>query len=132
MRASAEAIRPVRDRAAEMFGGSAEIEEWEIAVLHRDHRSHEGACVRATWVKVGPEHVDQGIDVYKMTVLPALEELDGFCSASLLVDRATGRAVSSVSYDSFESLERNKDRLGHAQGHGYPASRRRGARRVRL
>src|SRR6202171_3991957 len=46
MRASAESIRPVRDRAAEVFGGSADVEEWEIAVLHRDHRSNEGACVR--------------------------------------------------------------------------------------
>ena len=54
MRASAEAVRPVRDRVAELFGGSADVEEWEIAVLHRDHRSSDGACVRATWVKVGP------------------------------------------------------------------------------
>ena len=52
MRASAEQVAPVRDRAAEMFGGSANVEEWEIAVLHRDHRSGEGACVRATWLKV--------------------------------------------------------------------------------
>jgi heme-degrading monooxygenase HmoA len=111
MHASAEAVRPIRDRAAEIFGGTGEVEHWEIAVVHRDHRSHEGSCVRATWVKVGREHVDAGIDVYRMTVLPALEELEGFCSASLLVDRATGRAVSSVSYDSFESLEHNKDRL---------------------
>ena len=36
MRASADAVRPVRDRAAELFGGSADVEESEIAVLHRD------------------------------------------------------------------------------------------------
>ncbi|MDT5388779.1 MAG: hypothetical protein QOE04_2420, partial [Mycobacterium sp.] len=54
MRGSAESIRPVRERAAEIFGGSTDVEEWEIAVLHRDHRSNEGACVRATWVKVSP------------------------------------------------------------------------------
>ena len=45
MRASAESIRPVRDCAAEVFGGSADVEEWEVAVLHRDHRSNDGACV---------------------------------------------------------------------------------------
>ncbi|MGO9747517.1 MAG: hypothetical protein ACLPPT_15495, partial [Mycobacterium sp.] len=85
MRASAESIRSIRDRAAEVFGGTAQVQEWEIAVLHRDHRSRDGACVRATWVKVDPDQIDRGIDLVKMTVLPALAELDGFCSASLMV-----------------------------------------------
>jgi hypothetical protein len=111
MRASAESVRPIRDRAAEIFGGSADVEEWEIAVLHRDHRSSEGACVRATWVKVAPDQVDRAIDFYKMTLLPALEALEGFCSASLLVDRASGRAVSSATFDSVEALEQNRDQL---------------------
>ena len=45
MRASAEQIQPIRDQVAQAFGGtgSPTIEEWEIAVLHRDHRSGEGA-----------------------------------------------------------------------------------------
>ena len=33
--------------------------------------------------------IDRGIDFYKTTILPALEELDGFCSASLLLDQAS-------------------------------------------
>ena len=111
MRASAESVRPIRDRAAEIFGGSADVEEWEIAVLHRDHRSGEGACVRATWVKVAPDQLDRAIDFYRMTILPALEELGGFCSASLLVDRASGRAVSSATFDSVDALEQNRDQL---------------------
>ena len=118
MRASAESIRPVRDRAAEVFGGSADVEEWEIAVLHRDHRSNDGACVRATWVKVDPDQIDGGIDFYKTTILPALEELEGFCSASLLLDRASGRAVASATFDSVEARERNKDQLDRLRGTG--------------
>lgn len=106
MHASAESVRSIRDRAEEIFGGSTQVEEWEIAVLHRDHRSRDGACVRATWVKVDPDQIDRGIDVYKTAVLPALDELDGFCSASLMVDRASGRAVSSATYDSVGAMER--------------------------
>lgn len=106
MHASAESVRSIRDRAEEIFGGSTQVEEWEIAVLHRDHRSRDGACVRATWVKVDPDQIDRGIDVYKTAVLPALDELDGFCSASLMVDRASGRAVSSATYDSVAAMER--------------------------
>src|SRR6202022_503423 len=118
MRASAESIRPVRDRAAEVFGGSADVEEWEIAVLHRDHRSSDGACVRATWVKIDPDQLDRGIDFYKTTILPALEELEGFCSASLLVDRASGRGVSSATYDSVEAMEQNKEQLDRLRATG--------------
>lgn len=108
MRASEEQLRPIRDRAAEIFGGSPQVEEWEIAVLHRDHRSREGACVRATWLQVEPAQADRAIDLYKMSSLPAMENLEGFCSASLLVDRASGRAVSSVTYDSLDAMERNR------------------------
>src|SRR6266567_9516748 len=52
MRATDEALRPIRERIAGTMGGSHEVQEWEIAVLHRDHRSVAGACVRATWTKV--------------------------------------------------------------------------------
>jgi heme-degrading monooxygenase HmoA len=123
MRASEESIRPVRDRAAELFGGSAQVEEWEIAAMHREHRSSEGACVRATWVKVGADQLDQGIDFYKMTILPALEELEGFCSASLLVDRASGRGVASVTFDSAEAMKRNKDQLDRIRATGSQEAR---------
>ena len=118
MRASEESIGPIRDRAAELFGGSAQVEEWEIAGMHREHRAGEGACVRATWVNVDPDQMDGGIDFYKTTILPALEELEGFCSASLLVDRASGRGVAAANFDSAEALERNKDHLDRIRATG--------------
>ena len=111
MRASAESLRTIRDQAAELFGGGAQIEEWEIGAMHREHRAGEGACVRATWVKVDPDQLDGGIEFYKATILPALEELEGFCSASLLVDRASGRGVAVATFDNAEALEQNKDQL---------------------
>jgi quinol monooxygenase YgiN len=109
MRASQETLRQVRERVAETLGGSPQVDEWEIAVLHRDHKSADGACVRATWVQIDPANIDRAIDVYKVATLPRTEELDGFCSASLLVDRSSGRAVSSVTYDSLEAMERNRE-----------------------
>ena len=112
MRSSEGQVEPVRDRAAAIFGGSPQVERWEIAVLHRDHRSRDGACVRATWMQVEPAQADRGIDMFKMATLPAIEELEGFCSASLMVDRASGRSVSSVTYDTMESMERNREAAG--------------------
>ena len=106
---STDQAAPLRERAAEIFGGDVTVERWEFAVLHRDHRATEGACVRATWVKIAPERVDQSVDFYKTSVLPQIEELEGFCSASLLIDRAAGRAVSSVSFDSRAAMEHDRE-----------------------
>lgn len=111
MRASAERVAPIRDRAALMFDGSARVEEWDIALLHRDHPSRQGACVRATWLKVVPDQLTRSLDFYRSSVLPELEQLDGFCSASLLVDHpACRRAVSCSTFDSMDAMARNSDR----------------------
>ena len=123
MRDSRDQVTPIRDRAAEMFGGTANVEQWEIATLHRDHHSPDGAGVLATWVRVPPDQVDQGIEYYKSSVLPQLENLDGFCSASLLVDRASGRAVSSTTFDSVDAMERNRDQITALKATSMPEAR---------
>jgi hypothetical protein len=110
MTASAEQVRPIREHVGEVLGGRPQVDEWEIAVMHRDHPSGPGACVRATWVRTTPDQVDRGIDVYKMGILPTLQEFEGFCSASLMVDRNEGYAVSSVTFDSREAMERSRDK----------------------
>ncbi|MBC6445725.1 antibiotic biosynthesis monooxygenase [Actinokineospora xionganensis] len=106
MRASEPKLRRLREQTAEMLGARPQVDEWEIAVLHRDHTSRPGACVRATWMRFDADKADQAVQTYKMTALPAMEEFDGFCSASLLMDRESGVAVSSVTYDSPEAMER--------------------------
>jgi hypothetical protein len=110
MLASERQLRPVRDHVAEILGNRPQVDEWEIAVLHRDHTSRSGACVRASWVRMAPAQADRVVDVYRMGLLPVMQDYDGFCSASLLVDRASGLAVSSVSYDSIESMQRSREK----------------------
>lgn len=100
MRASDSVIAPMRDRAGTLLGGMPFVEEWEIAAMHRHHRTHEGACVRATWMHGAAADLDRGVDLFRMVTMPALESLDGFCSASLFLDRSAGRAVISATYDS--------------------------------
>ncbi len=53
--------------------------------------------------------MERAIDVFRMASLPAIEELPGFSSASLMVDRASGRAVVSVTYDNLEAMQQNRD-----------------------
>ncbi len=102
---SRERVLDLRREAAERFGDTEpEVREWEVATMHRDHPTGGGACARVTWLRVPTDRVDRQIEVFRSTVLPRLEELPGFCSASLLVDRKEGRAVGAVAYDSREAL----------------------------
>jgi hypothetical protein len=71
-----------------------------------------------SWVKVDPDQLDGGIDFYRATIVPALEELAGFCSASLLVDRASGRGVAAATFDNAEAIKRNKDQLDRIRATG--------------
>lgn len=108
MTATGGQLRPLGARLAEILGGRPELQSWEIAVLHRVHEAPEGACTRVTWTRTDPDRVEQVLDAYRMSLLPRLEKLDGFCSASLLVDRQEGRGAGSVTYADRESLQRSR------------------------
>ena len=105
MRATGEQVKPLRERATDLMEGMSSVQEWDIAVMHRNHHSAEGSCVRSTWMSMDPTQAEKGVDFFRFVLLPQLELLDGFCSASLLIDRATGMAVSSVVFDSRTAME---------------------------
>ena len=109
MRATMDRVGPMRDRVAEVLGGRPEVQVWEIAVLHRVQEAPAGAWVRVTWPRIDPARFDQFLDSYRMGVLPRLEEMDGFCSASMLVDRREGAAAGTVTFRDRATLERTRD-----------------------
>jgi quinol monooxygenase YgiN len=113
MHASAEGVRASRERAAQIFGGQPEVQEWEVAVMHRTHEAHHGACTRVTWIRGDPDVMDRTIDAFRMSLMPRIEELQGFCSVSMMVHRAEGMAVSAVTYDSRTDMEETR---GMARG----------------
>ena len=109
MRASAERVGGLRERATVMFGVTTEVREWEIAVLHRAHQ--DGACARVTWTRTDPPNLDRMIDAYRESLMPWWEETPGFCSNSLLVDRADGRCVSTVVFENHEAMAHTRDQF---------------------
>jgi hypothetical protein len=111
MRASADQVRPLRDRAAQAFGGTPEVQEWEIAVLHRAHRIGDGACARVVWTRTDPGTLDRIIADYRDSLMPWWEETEGFCSNSLLVDRQEGRSSSTVVFESREAMAHTRDQF---------------------
>ena len=107
--ASADRVRPLRDRAEQVLGATGStVDSWEVEVVHRDHALPEGAWARITWLSGMGEDLDRATDVFRMAVLPKVQELDGFCSASLLTNRASGRAVATVTFESREQVEASR------------------------
>jgi quinol monooxygenase YgiN len=109
MQASAEGVRPLRDRAMEVFGGDPEVREWEVSAMHRRHEAHHGACTRVTWLRGDPDDMDRSIDGFRMSLMPRLDDLAGFCSVSLMTHAAEGMAVSAVTYDSQEDMVETRE-----------------------
>jgi heme-degrading monooxygenase HmoA len=109
MSASREAVRAMRERAVDVMGGQFEVQEWEIAVLHRAHQAPEGACCRVTWTRGDPARMDDMTETFRTGIVPRLDEIPGFCSVSVMGDRQSGMSVITATYDDSASLERSAE-----------------------
>ena len=102
-------LHQLRARYGEILGGRPEVQEWEIGVVHRARRAPAGACARVVWSRGEGANRESALDAFRLTVLPRLEELPGFCSVSMLIDLEAARAVSSTVYESREAMARAAD-----------------------
>ena len=102
---SRDDVRPHLARTAAALGGRPEVAEWEIAAMHRVPEARPGACSRVTWLRTDPGAVQRAVDAVRLSLMPKLDDLPGFCSVSVMVRREEGLAVSAVSYDSWADLE---------------------------
>lgn len=105
MRASAEGVRPSAEATAAILGGRPEVQEWEIAAMHRVLEAPQVAGSRVTWLRTRPDAVDRAVDAVRLSLMPKLDDLPGFCSVSIMVRRQEGLAVAAISYDSRVHLE---------------------------
>jgi quinol monooxygenase YgiN len=105
LRTSREGVRSFAERTAEILGGRPEVQEWEIAAMHRVLEAHQGARSRVTWLRTAPDAVDRAVDAVRLSLMPKLDDLPGFCSVSVMVRRDEGLTVAAISYDSRTHLE---------------------------
>lgn len=117
MDAAAAMVAPMRERGMEILqAGPPTVTAWEIVGMHRAHHAEPGTCVRAAWSRVSPQHIDGAIDFYRYVLLPDIEAMPGFVSASLMVDRDRGRGVTSVAFESREDMERTREKADYLRG----------------
>jgi heme-degrading monooxygenase HmoA len=102
MHASEEQLRPIRDRGRDILGGSTQVDEWEIAVMHR---THHGECCRVSWLR---GDLDAMTETFRLGILPRLEQTPGFCSASLLVNRSTSMGCATTVWESRDAMEASR------------------------
>jgi hypothetical protein len=109
LRATEGQVSGLRSKGADVMGGDVEVREWEIAIMHREHEAREGSWCRVTWLSCPPADVEDTIDFFRDTVMARLEGVDGFCSASMMVDRETGQCCGTARFDTREDLEATRD-----------------------
>lgn len=105
MSASRDAVRAMREQSADRMGGRFDVQEWEIALLHRAHQAPEGACCRVTWTRGDPARMDEMTETFRTGMIPRLDGITGFCSVSLMGDRQTGLGVLTATYDDRAALD---------------------------
>jgi hypothetical protein len=115
MQRSAEAIGGIRDTLARTLEGAvdeAEVTEWEVGVLHRAAGSPEHAAARVIYTKGPLGAADRIIDGFRTNIVPRIDDLAGFCSVSLFVNRENGRCAITSVYEDRQTMNRAK---GQAQ-----------------
>ena len=74
MRASEDRAAASRREATAMAGADApQVQEWEVAFMHRVHPAHDGACARVLWGELAADRMD---DHRGRTESPVPEETD--------------------------------------------------------
>lgn len=106
MNASDAQLRAMRERGRDILGASMQVDSWEIVAMHR---SHHGECCRVSWLE---GDVDTMATTFRTVLLSQLEELDGFCSASLLVDRAAGLCCATTTWENRATMHASRAAAG--------------------
>jgi hypothetical protein len=105
MLASAESMRGSRARLGRILAAVPVVAQWDIAVLHRVRPTGPEAVCRVIWSsRPDPAALDDDVATFRMGLLPRIEELTGFCSASLMIDRVSGATVLAVAYADREAM----------------------------
>ena len=109
-RADADVVlTPLRAKGTRILGGGTPVTElFELAVIDRLRPAEPGFCSRITRVTIDPANVEDAIDAYTSSTLHDLQLLEGYCSAVLLVDRARGLGIVSVTFDNRAHLEASR------------------------
>lgn len=102
--ASERVVAPARGEAVRRAAGTVTVERYEVPVFEQDIPLSPAATLRLTRMDVEPARMEDAVATYGDTAVPWLAETEGFCSALLLADGATGRTISETFWQDSEAL----------------------------
>ena len=108
-------LAPLRAHAGKILGGEPDVDRWEIALMRRARPAGEGAWCRITWSRPQEIHIHVVRERLRHPILGEFESVDGFCSASLFVDRLERLLCSTVTFESRAALERSRAESAEAR-----------------
>jgi hypothetical protein len=107
MRASARSVDPMRDELVAALGAErAEVQAWAVEVVHRERPAGDGARAQVTWARINPARMESLLDAFRFHLVPRLQQLPGFCSISMMVDRKSGKGVAVTAYEDRDAYAR--------------------------
>ncbi|MBN1093349.1 hypothetical protein JKP75_12725 [Blastococcus sp. TML/M2B] len=112
MTASRDRVLQMRAQAADRFGArDTDVQEWEIAVVLRLHSAGDESCARVLWSRIEPTRTDETLEAFRARIIPAMDDIPGFCSMSLLIDRATGVGTLTTVYTDRAAMDATRDQI---------------------
>jgi heme-degrading monooxygenase HmoA len=110
MMATRDRVQALRDRAVSQFGGSTpEVQEWEIAVMHRLHHATDDSCARVMWSRTDPARTEENLAAFRSEIIPRMDDVPGFCSLSLMIDRQTGLGTLTTVYSDRAAMDATRE-----------------------
>ncbi len=109
MAVAEDELAPLRIRAGEILGGEPVVDRWEIGLMRRLQPAGEGAWCRIVWCRPQDLHIHVTVERVRHPLLTEFESAEGFCSASLFVDRLERVICSTATFESRAALDASRE-----------------------
>jgi heme-degrading monooxygenase HmoA len=110
LRASDANVARMRDTAAERFGATFDVSVNEVAERRIAQQPGPGCWNRVSMLDVAESEFDAAIETFRISTLPALEAIPGFCAALLSMNRERRSMVAVTTWHDHDALVASRDR----------------------
>jgi quinol monooxygenase YgiN len=91
------------------------VERLEQVLIERVAPSEVGHFIRANRFRADPARADEGIENLRQQTIPTLRTVSGFRAVVCGIDRESGRAVISTTWDSLDALRASEAAVSSAR-----------------